>query len=304
MAASSDPALLAPPALETRLLARMCAGAYIGEMGHFWREVDPALRSFGFESAPGSVTALGSPPLYEGFVIRCWHIGQPDGPMTAVVVVRGTRTAAEGLANLNALRVRMPGKGRSGCCGMPWAHAGFSGMWRPVAVQIRDELLATGGGRWIFTGCSRGGAMAALAAADAGGGELRDRIGDDAPVPILECVTFCAPRPGGAGLARLLGSSCPDRCERWVVGTDLVPHVPPAILGFHHGGRCRYVKALRPGVEAEDATAVGFAGTVSWWIATGAAPSLGRRPCDDHNIDCLVSWFDSEGKAGRTPWAA
>jgi hypothetical protein len=84
------------------------------------------------------------------------------------------------------------------------------------------------------------------------------------------------------------------RCERWAVGRDLVPTIPPAILGYRHVPACRYVADLSTGRIPSTTAAVSAAGA--------ALGHVMRGPSDDHNIDRLVAWFDAEHAAGRAPW--
>lgn len=85
------------------------------------------------------------------------------------------------------------------------------------------------------------------------------------------------------------------RCERWVVGRDMVPTLPPAVIGYRHVGGCRYVGKLVPGHVPTRADGFSVVGA----LVTHAT----RGPSDDHNIDRLLAWFDAEHAAGRKPWS-
>jgi hypothetical protein len=108
------------------------------------------------------------------------------------------------------------------------AHGGIAAaldtVW-PALAPLVDALPT-----WWCTGHSLGGALAALAA-------LRLR-----PERVGGLVTFGQPRTGCPQLARRL-DSVPS--VRVVNACDVVPRLPPAALGFEHGGFLAHLDADR-----------------------------------------------------------
>jgi hypothetical protein len=121
--------------------------------------------------------------------------------------------------------------------GIPLWHAGFtrafarvrealeSRFWRLGSFALPSDLQSVR----CYTGHSLGGALAALAVAEAISGEP------------AACITFGAPRPGNGAAARLVRQRAAF-ARRWVHGSDVVPRLPPALLGFRHAGDLRYLR--------------------------------------------------------------
>jgi Lipase (class 3) len=103
-------------------------------------------------------------------------------------------------------------------------HAGFmaavNALWGDLTKEIRRQLsTAPAGAALYFTGHSKGGAMAPLAA-------MKWVSEADAPKPTL--VTFAAARPANDDFALAFGKTIPDM-KRYEYGNDIVPHLPPHI---------------------------------------------------------------------------
>lgn len=100
-------------------------------------------------------------------------------------------------------------------------HRGFLEELGAVQGLVAEELLKRGGrSRPVYvTGHSQGGAEAALAtrALLAGG------------FPVTSTYTFAAPRPGNLEFAKSIPATLP--VNRIEFGDDIVPHVPPTLLG-------------------------------------------------------------------------
>jgi len=110
------------------------------------------------------------------------------------------------------------------------AHGGFARtlalLWPKLATLLPHAP------RWWVTGHSLGGALAALAAL---------RVAQS-PHALAGAVTFGQPRTGDAALVAAL-----DRLPlmRVVNACDLVPDLPPSVLGFAHSRRLTHLDAHR-----------------------------------------------------------
>lgn len=100
-------------------------------------------------------------------------------------------------------------------------HKGFLEELAAVQSKVVKNLLAQGGrGRPVYvTGHSQGGAEAALAtrALLAGG------------FPVVSTYTFAAPRAGNLNFVTSIPATLP--IHRIEFGDDIVPHVPPVLVG-------------------------------------------------------------------------
>ena len=100
-------------------------------------------------------------------------------------------------------------------------HHGFLEELGAVQALVAEEFLKRGGrSRPVYvTGHSQGGAEAALAtrALLAGG------------FPVASTYTFAAPRPGNSEFVKSMPATLP--IHRIEFGDDIVPHVPPTLLG-------------------------------------------------------------------------
>lgn len=187
--------------------------------------VSPALKSF---SLLGSVS--NPPANLFGFVGIMIVGGKP----AIVVSFRGTLgpDLNNWVTNLKFLKTTftsrngvVPGK----------LHAGFANGYAYMAPQVR-KLIDLGrskypNARLIFLGHSLGGALATVAAAD--------HIGLSGMKSIY---TFGAPRVGDQTFVSWINAKIPDNI-RVTHNTDIVPKVPPRMLGFLHAGREVFLNA-------------------------------------------------------------
>lgn len=143
---------------------------------------------------------IGRPELLNAAVIADWRNN------LHFPIVRG---AAVGQSE--AVRAVLPGA----------VHRGFAeslaSLWDEVAGHIGALAGAEASPRLYFTGHSKGGALANLAAVCA------PQIW---PGAIVRAVTFGAPRAGDADFADGFRAARID-CRRYEVAEDLVPDVPP-----------------------------------------------------------------------------
>jgi triacylglycerol lipase len=106
-------------------------------------------------------------------------------------------------------------------------HAGFYDGWSPFKVDIDALLSSVGDGRpWFITGHSRGGALAALCAR-----HIAKNRGKQ-----CSCVTYGAPAQGGKKY-RNEYNLLPVDLTNVVHGYDIVPSMPPQIIGYRHAGK-------------------------------------------------------------------
>ena len=106
-----------------------------------------------------------------------------------------------------------------------WCHAGFLKGVRAVWPELRKALAPRGA--VTFTGHSKGGAEATIAAA------LAMRAFGPASVFPLALVTFGSPRAGFASLGLALAGA---DVKRYVRGRDAVPTHPWPLWGYRHVG--------------------------------------------------------------------
>ena len=148
-----------------------------------------------------------------------------------VIVFRGTENRLDWMTNVRAAWITLQGGTR--------VHTGFFQAYWP----IRDRLFATVVSlltkkpRPVYvTGHSLGGALALMATA-----ELANH--DEAFVrdSIAACYTFGCPRAGDSSFDQYVKVPL----YRVTNGVDIVPAVPPALLGYRHVGDSRYFG--RPG---------------------------------------------------------
>lgn len=105
-------------------------------------------------------------------------------------------------------------------------HDGFYEGWRPFKDSIDSLLEVTRDREWFITGHSRGGALAALCAR-----HIAKNRGK-----ACSCVTYCAPAQGGKKYRDEV-NKLPIDLTNVVHGADIVPKMPPKILGYRHAGK-------------------------------------------------------------------
>jgi triacylglycerol lipase len=120
-------------------------------------------------------------------------------------------------------------------------HHGFLEELGAVQGLVAEELLKRGGrSRPVYvTGHSQGGAEAALAtrALIAGG------------FPVTSTYTFAAPRPGNLEFAKSIPATLP--IHRSEFGDDIVPHVPPTLLGKEMQKAVNFLKVVPLPAQAQ-----------------------------------------------------
>lgn len=139
----------------------------------------------------------------------------PDG--TVILAFRGTEFDSY-RDPLNDVRARL----------RPWAgagmvHQGFLETWSALRGPIEAWLAGVRGARLVVTGHSLGAAMATLMAA------LH---------PNAVLITFGSPRVGNRAFTEGLAGR---DVRRYVDCADIVPQVPPPLLGYGHVGALRYI---------------------------------------------------------------
>ncbi len=149
-----------------------------------------------------------------------------DGSDMIVIVFRGTQDELDWTTNLNTRFVALQGGTR--------VHTGFFQAYWPIREAMFDFIthaIAVKQRPVYITGHSLGGALALMATA-----ELANH--DDALIrdSIAACYTFGCPRAGDSSFDQYVKAPL----YRITNGVDLVPAVPPAILGYRHVGDTRY----------------------------------------------------------------
>ncbi len=146
-----------------------------------------------------------------------------------VIVFRGTEDQLDWFTNVRAAWVALQGGTR--------VHTGFFQAYWPIRDTLFakvERLLKTKPRSVYVTGHSLGGALALMATAELANHQdalIRDSI--------AACYTFGCPRAGDASFDLYVKVPL----YRVTNGVDLVPAVPPAILGYRHVGDTRYFGA-------------------------------------------------------------
>ncbi|KAF2070719.1 hypothetical protein CYY_007961 [Polysphondylium violaceum] len=155
-------------------------------------------------------------------------IGYSQLNQTIVMAFRGTQMASlqNWITNLNFPKTEPYPKFPSAL-----VHSGFLSAYQGVKSQVESGLnytqeLCPSCDRLIITGHSLGGALAILAATDVYESGLTT-------LP-LEMYTFGSPRLGNVAFAEYFETTISKNLYRLVNDHDLVPHLPPMDLNFHH----------------------------------------------------------------------
>ena len=149
-----------------------------------------------------------------------------DGEDIIVIVFRGTENELDWKTNVNAAFVALQGGTR--------VHTGFFQAYWPIREAmfafVRREIQKKQRPIYI-TGHSLGGALALMATA-----ELAND--DDSTIRdcVAACYTFGCPRAGDSSFDLYVKAPL----YRITNGVDLVPAIPPAVLGYRHVGDTRY----------------------------------------------------------------
>ena len=199
------------------LMAKLALRAY----DHFdlddaaWTKFNDELCCQGFTSGKGLIDHdIGT----AGFVF--------EGPEIIVVVFRGTEDDLDWMTNVNLRFVTLQGGTR--------VHTGFFQAYWPIRETMFEFITSAirKKPRPVYlTGHSLGGALALMATA-----ELANH--DDATVrdSIAACYTFGCPRAGDSSFDQYVKAPL----YRITNGVDLVPAIPPALIGYRHVGDTRY----------------------------------------------------------------
>jgi triacylglycerol lipase len=223
----------------------------------------------------------------EGFVATM------DGAIA--IVFRGTDSLDNWLDDGEVLLVPFRDKGS--------VHLGFKSSLDSVWSVIAGALdKSKGGGRtlWI-TGHSLGGALALLAAA-----YLRFPLDAAAtiPKPIAGLYTFGQPRVGNSLFGKPCDADFGDRYFRFVNSVDIVPRVPPRLLGYWHAGKVEYID-VNGDIQADVAWWHGFLDAVEVGIEGFEALRAGHPRIDaiqDHSMTLYLAkiqaaWNKAHGVA-------
>ena len=184
-----------------------------------WAKFNDAICGDGFHGCKGLIDRdVGT----AGFVA--------EGEEILVVVFRGTENSLDWWTNLNASFVALQGGTR--------VHTGFFQAYWPIRDTIFDFVITAlkKKKRPVYiAGHSLGGALALMATA-----ELANHEDSDVRDSIAACYTFGCPRAGDSSFDLFVKAPL----YRITNGVDLVPAVPPAILGYRHVGDTRYFGKL------------------------------------------------------------
>ena len=153
-----------------------------------------------------------------GFVIA--------GDDIIIVVFRGTQDRLDWMTNMRAAWIKLEGGTR--------VHTGFFQAYWPIKEPLFStvQALLKRKQRPVYvTGHSLGGALALMATA-----ELANHAEAYIRDSIAACYTFGCPRVGDSSFDQMVKVPL----YRVTNGVDIVPAVPPAILGYRHVGDSRY----------------------------------------------------------------
>lgn len=163
-------------------------------------------------------------------------------------------------------------------------HRGFQqalkAVWSQLTKRLQNlELHCQEGGIpatvW-FTGHSLGGALAEVAAA---------KLLDDFDFPITGLYTFGKPRVGDSDYAKFMGQLAGGWSYRFVNRSDIVPRVPPRILGYRHVGQLRFIDSvgeIHAGVSQWNKMLLAFKAWAAWQTGNKAALA---KPFSDHSME-------------------
>lgn len=159
-----------------------------------------------------------------------------DPAQKAVVVsVRGSSNIQNWITNLNFGFTSCPSGFPSGCS----MHSGFKSAWEEISSAVvsavNSGLSSNPSYKVVVTGHSLGGAVGTIA-----GAHLRRTLSKS-----IDIYTYGSPRVGNSDFANYISTQSGSH-YRITHGSDPVPRLPPALLGFRHT-------------------------TPEYWIAAGAA---------------------------------
>lgn len=201
-----------------------------------------------------------------------------EGSDIIVVAFRGTQDELDWKTNVNARFVVLQGGTR--------VHTGFFQAYWPIRDAMFDVIRAVikAKPRPVYiTGHSLGGALALMATAELANDE-------DATVRdcIAACYTFGCPRAGDASFDTYVKAPL----YRITNGVDIVPAIPPALLGYRHVGDTRYFGKLGLPPVRRSPTVAQKAWRTFWgavaWIRTGTLANIA-----DHGMEVYVGKLDA-----------
>lgn len=161
-------------------------------------------------------------------VCRIWDLGETvvaafrgtQPPLPNTNPLRNLQILADWVQNLNIRLVDAPWLAANSAGAR--LHGGFSSaidsIWPDVFETLEAMSRIPGKTRFIFTGHSKGGAMATIAA-------LR-WVFETPPSQTIEVVTFGAPRAGNEAFAEVYARQNRITHSRIEFGLDIVPHLP------------------------------------------------------------------------------
>lgn len=236
--------MLLPPAPFSLQEARLCGNAVMAayDLYHQWLQQNrPSPEALDWQpafSAPGI-----SPPIWAEETLLHWFGHAEPFAFVAqlenddrLIAIRGTESGDDWIDDARASQ--MPFEFAQGNA---LVHAGFVQLYRSLRLSLLPALSALPGrGRILITGHSLGAALSLLTLA-----ELAHH--PDIPGTRLLHYSFAGPRVGDQAFSQLLHQS--NLFDFHFVNTcDLVPQLPPAVLGntlythtgvslcFHHQG--------------------------------------------------------------------
>ena len=175
-------------------------------------------------------------------------------------------------------------------------HAGFFRAYTPIRTVLFESLegLLKKRKRPVYiTGHSLGGALALMATA-----ELANH--DEAAVrdSIAACYTFGCPKAGDRSFDQYVKVPL----YRITNGVDIVPAVPPVILGYRHVGDTRYFGRLGLSPLRRPPSII-----LKLWGTSGGLVQLFRtgqiRSIADHNMDVYIKklelWIKEEARSAQ-----
>jgi len=149
----------------------------------------------------------------------------PDQVVTKLLAFRGT---ANPLDFVTDFRIWLkPANGFR-------VHAGFLTAWQSVENRILDGM---GASRYLVTGHSLGGALAALCAL-----AIESRV----PNAVTAVHTFGQPRVGNLTFALVYRAALSERTWRWVNEEDVVARLPGRLSGYCHAGQEVFMPSMGP----------------------------------------------------------
>lgn len=196
-----------------------------------------------------------------------------EGSDIIVAVFRGTTDDLDWKTNVNARFVVLQGGAR--------VHTGFFQAYWPIRDAMFEfvrRAIAAKPRPIYVTGHSLGGALALMATA-----ELAND--DDATVRdcVAACYTFGCPRAGDASFDTYVKAPL----YRITNGVDLVPAIPPAILGYRHVGDTRYFGKAGVAPLRRSPNWLQKIWRTAWgliaWVRTGKLRSI-----TDHSMEVYV----------------